>query len=224
MTHTRATSPSLIFFYAIVPKSPQVAAINGNNDFSDTTRIGLPCVATRGNINSYLDTSGGKDDYDGGIAYSRGRCTHPSIAHLHCPGTAQDGRTRRLQDWATVEDQARSAAAVYRQAISRQEIIKAGRIRLSKKLVAQSSLKSWTKLGGESLIRDDLSMCYLVSIIAVAVGQRQALLCFLASGCNGYGGGREDTHMFTTIGISPRSVYPYILNSSYPIFGGSEAM
>jgi hypothetical protein len=43
--------------------------------------------------------------------------------------------------------------------------------------------------------------------------QQQWVLC----------GGREDTRMFTTIGNPLSQVYPYTLNSTYPIFGGSEA-
>jgi hypothetical protein len=221
MTHTRATSPTLISSHSIYTAtnrtSLQVTAMNGNNDFSDNMRIGLPSIVMHGIIVLDLYPSGGNDDYDGGIAYSRRCCTHSQVEYLHCQGVTQDGRTRRLQNWQAVEDQTRSVAGIYRQAITRQEI-NVGVCQYSK-VVHQLS-------AGVQSIDNWLSSTYPCCIYYSDTSDGvSSLAMLLSTRIDTMWVARKGTHMFTTIGISPQSAYPYnLINSAPAIFGvcGSE--
>lgn len=221
MTTTRATLPFPISFSVIVPKSPQIIAKNGNNDFSDMMRMGLQSSSIDSKIKKDLSERGCNNACDGRppATDTRRSGTTSQSLKIHGQAVHRSGCTRRSQGWGSVEGETGSTEALSRKSYqTRKQKLKAGRIRLSKKFVAQSSLTVFQDL------RDDLSWCYAVSIIAVAKQQRQPSLCLFAQDeVNRYGGGREDTHMFTTIGNPLSQVYPYILMNYAPgIFGGSE--
>lgn len=159
-------------------------------------------------------------DYDGRISNSRGSRTTAQDIRGFCDTTSATKEIAWIQDRGFVACGSERIAGVSgkEEEYSRQKL-KAGRIRLLQKNVAQSLLEVVQTRS------DDLSSCYRCihySCCHMATSSLAVPFCTRLRWI--LGGGREDTHMFTTIGISPKSVYPYTLNSSCPIFGGSEAM
>lgn len=212
MTTTRATSPLFI---------SQLHPIGTNKH--DKTHILLTCYVLYVKLHIWQRRPEGvKNDgnYDGRISYRRRSRQQAQNVRRNSQATLTNEEDGRIQDqWCVAHHFAR-LNGICRQAeeYSRRQIIKAGRIRLSKKFVAQSSLTVFQDL------RDDLSSRYLVSIIGYGRMPSQVLLCFSTRDSNRYGGSREDT-MFTTIGNPLSQVYPYDLtNSPSAIFGvrGSE--
>jgi hypothetical protein len=190
----------------------------------DKSHKQLTCDSVSAILHKWRLIGGTQSDgnYDARISYCRGNRRPTQNVRRNSQETAAAQRNGWIQNQWRVARNASRLRGISRQAEerSRHQIIKlkAGRIRLSKKFVASILLSSdWYPVDNK------LDLCYLfthyscchmaTSSSAVLSSTRQWVLC----------GGREDTHMFVTIGNPLFQVYPYTLNSSYPIFGGSEA-
>jgi hypothetical protein len=233
MTHTRATTPTLISSHSLTidtttrnepHKQLQTLAI-----CSKLLQIATKCNSTQRLHFSYnygmiskdeRRKEQGHDRNEREILYSRASGRDVASLNRYHLAPYQQQENQGEQDWQSVAHQRRCVGEVSRgtKQHSRRQKIKAGITRLSKNLVAQLFSRRGKQL------ENSLSSRYLVSIIGYDRTPSQALLCFSARGNNRYGGGREDTLVITTIGIPSFQVYPSGTNDAPAIFGvcGSE--
>jgi hypothetical protein len=241
MTHTRATSPSLIssqsltistaahnkshkLWRTIAARSKlwQIPAIHSNT---------LQTVANHTNdiylqfrhayaILSYVPYARKETnrDHDGRISHRRRGRQNAQDFRGFCDATLTTREDAWIQNRRVVAGGSEGTTGVSgkEEKHSRQEIIKAGRIRLSKKSVAlQSSPTVWTTSS------DDVSSRYPVSIMPYGkpVAQQVTIYWYGRAWVAG-----KVTSMFTTIGIPSFQVYPSGTNDAPGIFGvcGSE--
>lgn len=187
----------------------------------DKSHKQLTCDSARDILHKWRLTGGTQSDgnNDERISYRRGNRRQTQNVRRDREETAAAQRNGWIQNqWSVARDASRLRGLSRQTEERSRQKLKAGRIRLLQKNVAQSLLEVVQTRS------DDLSSCYRCihySCCHMATSSLAVPFCTRLRWI--LGGGREDTHMSITIGTSPQSVYPYTLNSSFTIFRGSEA-
>jgi hypothetical protein len=209
MTHTRATSPSLISSHC-----------NRNTTTRDKSHRRLTCDSICAKLHIWLRTEGVRNDgyHDGRISYRRRSRQQTQNVRRDSKATLTYETDGRIQNQWSVACHIPRFDGVHRQTEEysrRQEIIKAGITRLSKSLVAQLFSRRGKQL------ENSFSSRYPVSIMPYGkpVAQQVAIYWYGRAWVTG-----KVTSMSITIGIPSFQVYPYRANDAPSIFGvhGSE--